>query len=196
MCSSSGASPSRRMSREDALVYCDSDVAFLKPFDCRRLLARRPGAAVPPRRRHRRRARATRRSGRKMPARRSASPASSPSPHDYIATLIAWRRETRRGDVPPHRGGACAGTGSRWSPRSASSPNACMYGRYVDEVIGGAGHFHGSEEFCRVQWFGDAAFRRRDPRLHRRDERRSRWRSACSPSSARISPSMRRLLGA
>ena len=33
---------------QSALVYCDSDVAFIKPFDCARLPARRPGAAVPP----------------------------------------------------------------------------------------------------------------------------------------------------
>ena len=33
----------------------------------------------------------------------------------------------------------------------------CMiYGRYVDEVIGGAGHFHDAEEFCRVHWNGSA----------------------------------------
>ena len=29
-----------------------------------------------------------------------------------------------------------------------------LYGRYVDDVVGGAGHFHGSEQFCHVQWFG------------------------------------------
>ena len=28
------------------------------------------------------------------------------------------------------------------------------YGRYVDEILGGAGHFHGTEEFCRVRWWG------------------------------------------
>lgn len=33
----------------------------------------------------------------------------------------------------------------------------CMiYGRYVDEVLAGAGHFPGSEEFCRVHWTGEA----------------------------------------
>ena len=31
-----------------------------------------------------------------------------------------------------------------------------VYGRYVDEVLEGAGHFHGSEEFCHVHWFGEA----------------------------------------
>ena len=29
-----------------------------------------------------------------------------------------------------------------------------IYGRYVDDVDRWAGHFHGSEEFCHVQWFG------------------------------------------
>jgi hypothetical protein len=31
-----------------------------------------------------------------------------------------------------------------------------VYGRYVDEVLQGADHFHGAEEFCRVHWFGQA----------------------------------------
>ena len=113
--------------REDALIYIDSDVAFVKPFDCRRFLARRAGAGCSAATTASPRRSATRRSGRKMPAPRLASPRSSPSPHDYIATLIAWRRDTRRGDVPPHRGSALQVTGSRLSPRSASSPNAsCM----------------------------------------------------------------------
>jgi hypothetical protein len=40
---------------------------------------------------------------------------------------------------------------------SARKFSECMiYGRYVDEVLDGAGHFHGSEEFCRVHWTGEA----------------------------------------
>ena len=59
----------------------------------------------------------------------------------------------RRGDVPPHRGSAL----KSWVEAVASVrkfSECIMYGRYVDDVIGGAGHFHGSEEFCHVQWFG------------------------------------------
>ena len=59
--------------REDALIYVDSDVAFIKPFDADvfwrnglvRLFRRDDGIATRS---------ATRRSGRKMPARHSASP--------------------------------------------------------------------------------------------------------------------------
>jgi hypothetical protein len=40
---------------------------------------------------------------------------------------------------------------------SARRFSECMiYGRYVDDVLKGAGHFHGSEEFCRVHWTGEA----------------------------------------
>ncbi|TIT33141.1 MAG: hypothetical protein E5W76_26095, partial [Mesorhizobium sp.] len=40
---------------------------------------------------------------------------------------------------------------------SARRYSECMvYGRYVDEVLEGAGHFHGSEEFCHVHWTGEA----------------------------------------
>ena len=31
-----------------------------------------------------------------------------------------------------------------------------IYGRYVDYLLDGAGNFHGSEEFCRVHWTGEA----------------------------------------
>ena len=81
-----------------------------------------------------------------------AAPAGSP--HDYIATLIAWRRETVLGmigrierSVPGH--------GSRWSHRSRKFSECMLYGRFADEVEEGAGHFHGVEEFCRVHWTGE-----------------------------------------
>ena len=88
-----------------------------------------------------------------MPARRSASPRASPSPHDYIATLIAWRRDS----VEAMCRHIEAVHGRHWVEVVASVRkfSECMiYGRYVDDVVVGAGHFHGSEEFCHVQWFG------------------------------------------
>jgi hypothetical protein len=41
----------------------------------------------------------------------------------------------------------------------------CMlYGRYVDDVLAGAGHYHAGDELCRVYWKGpelsDDKFRR------------------------------------
>lgn len=140
---------------QDVLIFCDSDVVFVKPFDCsafwrdgevrlfrrdntmegevvydHRLWSRNAGAALG-----------------------IASPAVSP--HDYISTLIAWRRETIaamcRRIEEQH--------GRSWIEVLGSSRkfSECMvYGRYVDEVLGGAGHFHGAEEFCHVRWRGES----------------------------------------
>jgi hypothetical protein len=140
---------------QDVLVFCDSDVVFLKPFDCsafcrdgkvrlfrrdntmegevrydHRLWSRNAGSAL----------------GIAHPA---------VSPHDYISTLIAWRRETIsamcRRIEELH--------GRSWIEVLGSSRkfSECMvYGRYVDEVLGGVGHFHGAEEYCHVHWFGEA----------------------------------------
>jgi hypothetical protein len=141
--------------REDVLIFCDSDVAFLKPFDCsafwrdgRVRLFRRDGVL----------------SGdghdeHRIWSRNAGSvlgiDASRASTHDYISTVIAWRRETVRA--------MCARMekihGRNWVEVIGSERkfSECMiYGRYVDDVLDGAGHFHGSEEFCRVHWTGEA----------------------------------------
>jgi hypothetical protein len=147
---------------EEVLAYCDSDVVFLKPFDCasfgrggrvrlfRRDDALRVSAAVE----HKT---WSRNAGAVLGI---ASPAVSP--HDYIATLIAWRRSavvgmTRRIEEE---------TGRHWVAAIGARRkfSECMlYGRYVDEVLEGDGHFHASDELCRVHWTGapmsDSAFR-------------------------------------
>lgn len=138
---------------EEVLVYCDSDVAFVKPFDCGAFardgkvrLFRREGAI-----------------GKDSPAdhvswsRNAATvlgiDAPSVSPHDYIATLIAWRRAT----VVAMCQRIEAETGRHWVATLGAKRkfSECMlYGRYVDEVLRGEGHFHGKEEFCRIHWNG------------------------------------------
>lgn len=140
---------------EDVLIYCDSDVVFLKPFDCG--VFRRDGKV-----------RLFRRddtlSGLSLQDHRDwsrnagamlgiASPRTSR--HDYISTLIAWRRDTVSA--------MCARiektSGHGWVEtigRRRKFSECVIYGRYVDEVLDGAGHFHGAEEFCRVHWFGTA----------------------------------------
>lgn len=147
---------------EDVLVYVDSDVAFLKPFDCAafsrdgkvRLFRREDVLSSDGHDEHRI---WSRNAGDAL-----GIDASRVSTHDYISTLIAWRRETVSA--------MCAGIekthGRDWAAviGSARQFSECMiYGRYVDDVIGGAGHFHGAEEFCRVHWNGqplsDDAFR-------------------------------------
>jgi hypothetical protein len=138
---------------EEVLVFCDSDVAFVKPFDLSaflrngrvRLFRRDDGlvhAEGPEHRIWHRNAAAVLGIGEPQV-----------SPHDYISTLIAWRRRTvidmcRRVEIV---------TGRDWIEgivRDRRFSECTLYGRYVDEVTGGADHFHGSEEFCRVQWSG------------------------------------------
>jgi hypothetical protein len=140
---------------EDVLVYCDSDVAFLKPFDLgvfqrdgKVRLFRRDNAfssAAPEQH-----AIWSRNAGKLLGI---AAPAVSP--HDYISTLIAWRRASVTE--------MCAHIeklhGRHWTEALASDrrfSECLVYGRFVDEVIGGKDHFRGAEEFCRVHWTGSA----------------------------------------
>ena len=139
---------------EAVLVYCDSDVAFLKPFDCGSFLRdgkvrlfRRDNAIEP-----------DPRSERRLWSINAGTVlginAPSWSPHDYITTLISWRRDTVQAMCKQIE----ATHAKHWVEAIASNRkfSECMlYGRYVDEIIGGAGHFHASEEFCRVHWPGE-----------------------------------------
>jgi hypothetical protein len=147
---------------EDMLVYCDSDVAFLKPFDCsglwrdgRARLFRRDGALAAP-------GLSDQRLWSAMAGRALGIGQPSHSPHDYISTVIGWRRDAVLGMC--ERIEAIAGR--HWVEAVASSRHysECMlYGRYADEVLGGAGHFHDATELCSVYWDGpamdDRAFR-------------------------------------
>ena len=138
---------------EEAFVYCDSDVAFVRPFDCGRFwhdgalrLFRRENALVghPGSEQHEWSAHAGRILG-------IASPAVSP--HDYIATLIGWRRDSahamcRRIEEV---------TGRHWVAGIASRRmfSECMiYGRHAAEVMELEGHVLSSDELCRVYWTG------------------------------------------
>lgn len=148
---------------EDVLVFCDSDVAFVKPFDTAafwrdgkvRLFRRECVLANDGHDEHRV---WSRNAGVAL-----GIDASRTSTNDYISTLVAWRRETvnamceRIEKVHGREWVGVVGAARRFSE--------CMiYGRYVDDVLDGAGHFHGSEELCRVHWNGEAlsddAFRR------------------------------------
>jgi len=139
---------------EDVLVFCDSDVAFVKPFDLSafthsgnvRLFRRNDGLAQAEGREH-------------VIWHRNAAAvlgiaAPAVSPHDYISTLIAWRRQT----VLDMCRQVERVTGRDWIEgiaRNRRFSECTLYGRYVDEVIDGEGHFHGDEEFCRVRWSGE-----------------------------------------
>lgn len=138
---------------QETLVYVDSDVAFLKPFDCARFwhdgrlrLFRRDDALLA----------AGHENQRVWSANAAAVlgiAAPEISPHDYISTLIAWRRSSVRDMLARIE----KISGRHWVEAVCARRkfSECMiYGRFVDEVIDGAGHYHGSEEFCRVHWTG------------------------------------------
>jgi hypothetical protein len=140
---------------EDILVFCDSDVVFLKPFDCAafqreglvRLFRRDDALLVGHGGDH---LAWSRHAGRALGI---AAPATSP--HDYISTLIAWRRQS----VLDMCGRIEAAHGRHWVEVIGADRkfSECMlYGRFVDEVAGGRDHFHAAPEFCRVHWTGEA----------------------------------------
>ena len=138
---------------EDALIYCDSDVVVLKDFDCARFwrdgqvrLFRRDNALQ-----------GSVDGDQKIWSRNAArvlgiaSPAVAP--HDYIATFIAWRRDA----VVSMCEQIERTSGRHWVAAIGADRkfSECMiYGRYVDEVLMGRGHFLSGEELCRVYWRG------------------------------------------
>lgn len=136
---------------DDALVYCDSDVAFTRPFDCgrfwrdgaMRLLRRESG--LPDNGEHR--------AWSSNAARLLGFRPASPSPHDYIGTVIAWRRATVLAMIAHIE----AVAGRHWVQALGATrrfSECTIYGRYVEEVLGGDGHFRDATEFCRVAWEG------------------------------------------
>ncbi|MBZ9604385.1 DUF6492 family protein [Phyllobacterium chamaecytisi] len=140
---------------EDAFFYIDSDVAFLKPFDCASVwrgsdlrLFRRDGDLLRPV------------PGDQLIWSEQAGqvlglvPVSAAG-HDYIGTLIAWRRDallTMCNHIERI-------TGRHWIAaigRSRRFSECMIYGRYADEVLMAEGHYHDAAEFCRVYWFAPA----------------------------------------
>lgn len=138
---------------QETLVYVDSDVAFLRPFDCARFwrdgklrLFRRNDALLQP-------GHDNHRIWSQNAAVVLGIAEPEISPHDYISTLIAWRRSSLLDMLARIE----KVSGRHWVEAVCARRkfSECMiYGRFVDEVADGAGHYHGSEEFCRVHWTG------------------------------------------
>jgi len=138
---------------EDGLIFCDSDVAFLRPFDCAtiwrdgnlRLFRRENGLSRPDL------------DDQRLWAANAGKTLglTAPPRHDYIATVIAWRRDAAVAMCRHIE----ETTGKQWVAAIGSNRHfsECMlYGRYADEVLQGEGHFHASNELCRVYWTGPA----------------------------------------
>ena len=138
---------------QEALLYCDSDVAFVRDFDCDTLwdgddlrLFRREGGL-------RRSGLDQQRLWSENAGRVLGIAGSRTSEHDYIATVIAWRRDAA--DAMRRRIEAVSGRD--WVAAVAASrqfSECMMYGRFADDVQSGAGHFHDERELCRVYWTG------------------------------------------
>ncbi|QMV27539.1 hypothetical protein GRI33_11160 [Brucella sp. BO3] len=137
---------------EDAFFYTDSDVVFLRPFDCNRLWQKdrlrlfiRPGEIATS----------------KIPdheiwaantGKLLGVTGTENAENDYIGTLIAWRRDSILG--------MCAHieqqAGVHWVKALGDMrrfSECILYGRYVDDILKGAGHFHDTGDLCRVYWF-------------------------------------------
>lgn len=138
--------------QEDAFFYIDSDVAFVRPFDCNSLwqkdrlrLLVRPGALGGSQ------ARQEHLIWSANTARLLGLEASPHALDDYIGTLIGWRRDAILGmceriEQQNHMHWVAAlGRTRRFS-------ECMLYGRYVDDVLKGAGHFHATSDLCRVYW--------------------------------------------
>mgnify|MGYP003632763746 CR=1 FL=1 len=72
--------------------------------------------------------------------------------HDYISNMVAWRADTARALLDHIE----AVTGKGWIRAVISSRDIseCMiYGRFVDEILGGAGHHADPRSLSHVIWF-------------------------------------------
>lgn len=143
-----------RQVKEQVLVFCDSDVAFVRPFDLSafsrqgkvRLFRRDDGLRHVDGPEHR--------VWHRNAAMVLGISAPEVSEHDYISTLISWRRDS----VLAMCGRIEHVTGKEWVEALIADrrfSECSLYGRFVDEIEKGRGHFHGGEEFCHVQWSGE-----------------------------------------
>ena len=143
---------------QDGLLYCDSDMLFVKPFSTQdlwrdgllRLYRKDLGIndTLPE-------------SGKlhkdwtRHAARLNGLGDVSFPAHDYINNLVSWRRD--------HVVNMCRHienvTSKNWIAAIGSrrSFSECqIYGAYADTVVGGRGHFAGQGALCQTYWSGDA----------------------------------------
>ena len=142
---------------EDVILYADSDVAFLRPYDLARQrvdhkdmarktrLYRKPGGIMPG-----------------MPhvawARTAARSLGIKAPelpaHDYITALVTWRRDNAVGLLRHLE----KQSGHHWIAAVAKRRGFSewlLYGMYCDMVLGNAsGHVHDEHSLAYMVWFG------------------------------------------
>lgn len=136
---------------EATIAFCDSDVLFLKDFDLSQFwqadelrlyrddhsLALERGHLI-------------------WSANAGKTLGLPPEPVpaiNYISTVIAWRRDTVLSMIR-HIESRHATSWVQAVARDRKFSECILYGRYVDEVLQGAGHFHAEESLCQVYWDG------------------------------------------
>ncbi len=141
-----------QMLDEDAFFYIDSDVAFLRPFDCATLW-------------HGNDLRLFRRDDElkgKVPGDQHLWATNAGhllgiaenriTPHGYVGTLIAWRRDRMLGmcrrmeEVSGRHWVEAIGKSRRFS-------ECTIYGQYAEVLEGLKGHYIDTHDFCEVFWF-------------------------------------------
>ncbi len=140
-----------RIIEEPAMLALDSDVVLLRPFDPAmlwqgdRLRLYRKDHAITKEARSNHLAWLSH-SDRLLGIGPYALPA-----HDYVNTMIAWRTDTCRALLDHVE----ARSGRHWVRAITASrafSECIIYGRYVDEVLGGAGHAPNHRPLCHVLW--------------------------------------------
>jgi hypothetical protein len=146
-----------RVIDEDVILFADSDMMFLRPFDLAslvrdgnvRLYAKPDGIDA---------AMAEHVVWCEMAAHMLGLAAPAMPSMDYINNLVSWRRDRvlELLDLIEQR------SGRDWVTAIASQRHFSeymIYGYYVERVLGlaAAGHFTDSHELCKVYWGGDAA---------------------------------------
>lgn len=140
---------------EDALFYCDSDVAFMKSFDCSSLwkddklrLFRRDNEMLgefP--------------GDQKLWADNAAMlldiKRDMMLPHGYVGTLIAWRRDRvigmcRRIET------VCSRHWLEAIGKQRRFSECTIYGHFADDIEMLKGHFVDTSDYCKVFWFAPA----------------------------------------
>lgn len=72
--------------------------------------------------------------------------------HDYIHTFVAWRRQTVC-DLLSHIEQVHGQSWIKQCVKQGAFSECLMYGRYVDDIIGGQYHLATDQPLCHVVWF-------------------------------------------